>query len=33
VDALDGIHVVDLSHGIAGPVVGMFLADMSRDVK
>ena len=26
-DILEGIQVVDLSHGIAGPSVGVFLAD------
>jgi len=32
VDALEGIQVVDLSHGIAGPTVGMFLADFGAEV-
>jgi crotonobetainyl-CoA:carnitine CoA-transferase CaiB-like acyl-CoA transferase len=31
-DILEGIQVVDLSHGTAGPVVGMFLADFSAEV-
>ena len=31
-DVLDGIQVVDLSYGIAGPVVGMFLADFGAEV-
>jgi crotonobetainyl-CoA:carnitine CoA-transferase CaiB-like acyl-CoA transferase len=31
-DILDGIQVVDLSHGTAGPVVGMFLADFGAEV-
>jgi crotonobetainyl-CoA:carnitine CoA-transferase CaiB-like acyl-CoA transferase len=31
-DVLEGIQVVDLSHGIAGPVVGMFLADFGAEV-
>jgi crotonobetainyl-CoA:carnitine CoA-transferase CaiB-like acyl-CoA transferase len=31
-DILEGIQVVDLSHGIAGPVVGMFLADFGAEV-
>jgi crotonobetainyl-CoA:carnitine CoA-transferase CaiB-like acyl-CoA transferase len=29
---LEGMQVVDLSHGIAGPVVGMFLADFGAEV-
>jgi crotonobetainyl-CoA:carnitine CoA-transferase CaiB-like acyl-CoA transferase len=31
-DVLEGIQVVDLSYGIAGPVVGMFLADFGAEV-
>ena len=31
-DALEGIQVVDLSYGIAGPIVGMFLADFGAEV-
>jgi crotonobetainyl-CoA:carnitine CoA-transferase CaiB-like acyl-CoA transferase len=31
-DILDGIQVVDLSQGTAGPVVGMFLADFGAEV-
>ena len=31
-DVLEGIQVVDLSQGIAGPVVGMFLADFGAEV-
>lgn len=31
-DILEGIQVVDLSHGTAGPVVGMFLADFGAEV-
>ena len=31
-DILEGMQVVDLSHGIAGPVVGMFLADFGAEV-
>src|SRR6201996_1062328 len=31
-DVLEGIQVVDLSHGVAGPVVGMFLADFGAEV-
>ena len=31
-DILDGIQVADLSHGTAGPVVGMFLADFGAEV-
>ncbi|HEY7276663.1 MAG TPA: CoA transferase [Trebonia sp.] len=31
-DTLEGIQVVDLSHGTAGPVVGMFLADFGAEV-
>jgi crotonobetainyl-CoA:carnitine CoA-transferase CaiB-like acyl-CoA transferase len=31
-DVLEGIQVVDLSHGTAGPVVGMFLADFGAEV-
>jgi crotonobetainyl-CoA:carnitine CoA-transferase CaiB-like acyl-CoA transferase len=32
VDALEGMQVVDLSYGIAGPIVGMFLADFGAEV-
>jgi crotonobetainyl-CoA:carnitine CoA-transferase CaiB-like acyl-CoA transferase len=32
VDVLEGIQVIDLSHGIAGPIVGMFLADFGAEV-
>jgi crotonobetainyl-CoA:carnitine CoA-transferase CaiB-like acyl-CoA transferase len=32
VDALEGIQVIDLSYGIAGPTVGMFLADFGAEV-
>lgn len=31
-DALEGMQVVDLSYGTAGPVVGMFLADFGAEV-
>jgi crotonobetainyl-CoA:carnitine CoA-transferase CaiB-like acyl-CoA transferase len=31
-DILEGVQVVDLSHGTAGPVVGMFLADFGAEV-
>ena len=31
-DALEGIQVIDLSYGTAGPVVGMFLADFGAEV-
>ncbi len=31
-DILEGMQVVDLSHGIAGPAVGMFLADFGAEV-
>jgi crotonobetainyl-CoA:carnitine CoA-transferase CaiB-like acyl-CoA transferase len=31
-DVLEGIQVVDLSQGIAGPVVGMFMADFGAEV-
>jgi crotonobetainyl-CoA:carnitine CoA-transferase CaiB-like acyl-CoA transferase len=31
-DTLEGFQVIDLSHGIAGPVVGMFLADFGAEV-
>lgn len=31
-DALDSIQVVDLTQGIAGPLVGMFLADFGAEV-
>jgi crotonobetainyl-CoA:carnitine CoA-transferase CaiB-like acyl-CoA transferase len=31
-DALQGIRVLDLSEGIAGPIVGMFLADFGAEV-
>ena len=31
-DPLEGFQVIDLSHGIAGPVVGMFLADFGAEV-
>ena len=31
-DVLEGTQVVDLSYGIAGPVVGMFLADFGAEV-
>jgi crotonobetainyl-CoA:carnitine CoA-transferase CaiB-like acyl-CoA transferase len=31
-DALQGIKVLDLSEGIAGPIVGMFLADFGAEV-
>jgi len=32
VDALEGLQVIDLSHGVAGPIVGMFLADFGAEV-
>jgi crotonobetainyl-CoA:carnitine CoA-transferase CaiB-like acyl-CoA transferase len=32
VDALESIQVIDLSYGIAGPTVGMFLADFGAEV-
>jgi crotonobetainyl-CoA:carnitine CoA-transferase CaiB-like acyl-CoA transferase len=32
VDALESIQVIDLSYGIAGPIVGMFLADFGAEV-
>lgn len=31
-DVLDSLQVVDLSHGIAGPIVGMFMADFGAQV-
>ena len=31
-DVLEGIEVIDLSHGIAGPIVGMFLTDFGAEV-
>src|ERR1700761_9455866 len=31
-DVLEGIQVVDLSYGVAGPIVGMFLADFGAEV-
>jgi crotonobetainyl-CoA:carnitine CoA-transferase CaiB-like acyl-CoA transferase len=31
-DALEGMQVVDLSYGTAGPIVGMFLADFGAEV-
>ena len=31
-DVLEGIQVIDLSNGIAGPIVGMFLADFGAEV-
>ena len=31
-DILEGMQVVDLSHGTAGPTVGMFLADFGAEV-
>jgi crotonobetainyl-CoA:carnitine CoA-transferase CaiB-like acyl-CoA transferase len=31
-DVLEGMQVVDLSHGIAGPTVGVFLADFGAEV-
>jgi crotonobetainyl-CoA:carnitine CoA-transferase CaiB-like acyl-CoA transferase len=32
VDVLEGIQVIDLTYGVAGPTVGMFLADFGAEV-